>query len=61
MLSDICLLSRKRLSGLLFKAEIPGIGMAFRQVHLWAAGGHNWEQQSHGWAGTVTVHIDASL
>lgn len=57
MLSDTCLLSRKRLSGPLFKAEIPEIGMAFGWVHLWAAGGRSWEQQSHGWAGAVTVHI----
>lgn len=57
MLSYTCLLSRKRLSGPLFKAEIPEIGMAFGWVHLWAAGGHSWEQQSHGWAGAVTVRI----
>lgn len=61
MLSDISLLSRKRLSGPLFKAEILETGMAFRWVCLWAAGGHSWEQQSGVWAGAVTVHIDTSL
>lgn len=61
VLSDTCLLSRKRLRGPLFKAEIPEIGMAFRWVHLQPAGRHSWKQDSHGWAGAVTVHIDTSL
>lgn len=61
MLSDISLLSWKRLSGPLVEAETLETGMAFRWVCLWATGGHSWEQQCCGWAGAVTVHIDTSL